>query len=193
MRRPVFLTGMMGSGKSTVGRLLAAEAEAEFVDLDVRIERLFGQRIADMLGGANADPAKFRARERLALTTLLDEPGFAQRRVVVATGGGVVLDAHNRRQMRQVGTVVYLRVAVEVLASRLSADIAEDPQARPLLPPAVVDLRARLLELSSARTADYDDCDLTVDGAGPAQMVASRILAALREATVSGEREHEAV
>ena len=191
MRRPVFLTGMMGSGKSTVGRLLAAEADADFVDLDVRIERLFGQRIADMLGGPNADPAKFRARERLALTTLLAEPGFSQRRVVVATGGGVVLDAANRRQMRQAGTVVHLRVGVEVLASRLSADIAEDPRARPLLPPAVVDLRARLLELSSARTADYDDCDLTVDGAGSPETVASRILTALREP--EGEREHEAV
>lgn len=181
----------MGSGKSTVGRLLAAEADAEFVDLDARIERIFGLRIADMLGGPHADPARFRARERLALTTLLHEPGFAQRRVVVATGGGVVLDGRNRRQMRAAGTVVHLRVGVEVLATRLSADIAEDPKARPLLPPAVVDLQARLLELSSARTAAYDDCDFTVDGSGAPETVVARILTALREPT--GAREHEAV
>jgi shikimate kinase len=182
---------MMGSGKSTVGRRLAAEYDADFVDLDVRVERLFGERISDMLGGPTADAQKFRARERDGLLSLLAEPGFAGRPVVVATGGGVVIDPRNRARMRAVGTVVHLRVAVDVLASRLRADIAEDPGARPLLQPAVVDLASRLLELASARQGAYDDCDFVVEGTGDPDEVIARIVEVLGLGGPSAE--HEAV
>jgi shikimate kinase len=93
--------------------------------------------------------------------------------------------------MRQTGTVVNLRVGVDVLADRLRADIATDPTARPLLPPTVVDLRARLLELVSARQGAYDDCDLVVDGTKDPVEVARRIRAALGDEEPT--EEHEAV
>jgi shikimate kinase len=191
VRGPLFLTGMMGSGKSTVGRLLAHELGATFVDLDVRIERVFGRPIPALLSGADEGAARFRELERHALESLVAEPGFSCRAVVVATGGGAVLDAHNRSVMRSHGTIVHLEVAVDVLERRLRADHEEDPSARPLLPPAVVDLRQRLQELCIARQGAYRDCDLVVDGGtSPAEVVA-RVRAALGDHDDAPE--HEAV
>lgn len=191
MRGPLFLTGMMGSGKSTVGRLLAHELGATFVDLDARIERLFGRPIPMLLPSTDEGALRFRELERHALESLVREPGFAGRAVVVATGGGAVIDAHNREVMRGHGTIVHLEVAVDVLERRLRADHEEDPSARPLLPPAVVDLRQRLQELCIARQGAYRDCDLVVDGGtSPAEVVA-RVRAALGDHDEAPE--HEAV
>lgn len=191
MRGPLFLTGMMGSGKSTVGRLLAHELDATFVDLDARIERLFGRPISALLEGAEEGAGRFRALERHALESLVREPGFSSRPVIVATGGGAVIDAENRELMREHGTIVHLDVDVDVLERRLRADHAEDPHARPLLPPAVVDLRQRLQELCIARQGAYRDCDLVVDGGtSPAEVVA-RVRAALGDHDDAPE--HEAV
>ena len=181
----------MGSGKSTVGRLLAHELHATFVDLDARIERLFGQPIASLLSDAEEGAARFRDLERKALESLVREPGFSSRAIVVATGGGAVIDAGNREIMREHGTIVHLHVEVDVLERRLRASHAEDPTARPLLPPAVVDLRTRLQELCLARQGAYRDCDLVVDGGtSPAEVVA-RVRAALGENEDAPE--HEAV
>lgn len=191
VRGPLFLTGMMGSGKSTVGRLLAHELEAAFVDLDARIERVWGRPIPALLAEGDEGAARFRELERQALESLVREPGFAGRAVVVATGGGAVIDPKNRARMREVGTIVHLSVALDVLERRLRADHQDDPSARPLLPPAVVDLRQRLQDLCAAREGAYRDCDLVVDGGtSPAEVVA-RVRSALGE---SGQaREHEAV
>jgi shikimate kinase len=190
VRGPVFLTGMMGSGKSTVGRVLAQELGADFVDLDRRIEHVFGLAIADLF--ALGEPT-FREREHQALATLTSEPGFAERAVVVATGGGVVIDERNRRLMRRAGAIVHLHVGVDELADRLRAE--DEPTAgaagRPLLSGAVVDLRARIEELASTRHVAYRDCDVVVDGAGTPEEVADRVRTALGEC--DPRQEHEAV
>lgn len=185
MRQLVFLTGMMGSGKSTVGRLLASELDADFVDLDVRIERLTGRSIATTL--AIGEPELRRAESR-ALQTLLDEPGFAGRAVVIATGGGAVIDPDNRRLMRQHGVVVHLDVDLDALADRLQRD---DASVRPLLPASLAELRARLAELLVARRGAYRDCDATVDGRGTPTVVAARVRALLD--AMDPDRDSEAV
>ena len=212
VRGPVFLTGMMGSGKSTVGRVLAQDLGAHFVDLDRRIEHVFGQAIAELFARGEAT---FRECEHQALVTLAAEPGFAERAVVVATGGGVVIDERNRRVMRRVGTIVHLHVGVDELTDRLRADQADADPAdqddegsapgdegraadRPLLPSApaaVVDLRARIEELASTRHVAYRDCDVVVDGAASPEEVADRVRAALGERADPrrGRQEHEAV
>lgn len=172
-QRPVFLTGMMGAGKSTVGPLLAALWDAPFIDLDRRIERLFGAAIPALF--ARGEP-HFRRCERAALQLLVAEPGFCSRTVVVATGGGLVVDPDNRARMREAGVVFFLDVPVAELARRLSsAPIA----GRPLLGPDIDAVVARVTELLDRRRSAYEEAHGVVDGSGPPQDVAHRLLTAL--------------
>ena len=176
MRSPVFLTGMMGSGKTTVGRLLAAELDAVFVDLDDRIETMFGRSIADIFAESES---RFRWLERLALTSLLAEPAFCARPVVVATGGGVVLDPDNREDMAACGTIAFIDVPVDELARRLVAQVSED---RPLLAETSNDPSQRLDELHAARRSAYLESSITIDGRGEPETVAARLVRALEPA-----------
>lgn len=174
MGRPVFLAGMMGSGKSTVGRALAERMGATFVDLDARIEQVFGRTIAVLF---EEGEESFRARERDALRSLLAEPGFGERAIVVALGGGAVLDPANVAAMHAVGPTVYLRTSPSRLTERL--DRAQQGH-RPLLEPdASGSLEGRLTRLLAAREASYDACRITVDAEADPDAVASLILQAL--------------
>lgn len=171
MPRPLFLTGMMGSGKSTVGRMLAHELGVPFIDLDRRIERLFGARIEELFSEGEEH---FRRCERAALLSLCSEPGFAARPSVVATGGGVVVDAGNRAEMAKRGVVVHLDVPIEELMHRVEGD-----GGRPLLDGSEISVRRRLGELLVARREAYRDGALSVDGRGPPASVVSRVRQAL--------------
>lgn len=170
--KPVFLTGMMGAGKSTVGPLLAGLWEAPFIDLDRRIERLFAAPIAALFARGEAH---FRRCERLALQLLAAEPGFRSRTAVVAAGGGVVIDPDNRALMREVGFVFFLDVPADELVCRLSR--ASGPT-RPLLGLDRAALAARVGELLSQRRSAYEEAFGVVDGSGAPQDVAHRVLAA---------------
>jgi len=169
---PVFLTGMMGSGKTTVAPLLAAAWGAAWVDLDARVARIFGAPVADLLARGEA---QFRRHERESLRLLLAEPGFVRRTVVVATGGGVVLDPHNRAAMAAAGRVALLRVPLAELALRLATPAAA--RARPLL--AGTELPARLLELWEQRRSAYEEADVVVDAGGSPQDAVHKLRAAL--------------
>jgi shikimate kinase len=150
---------------------------AVFVDLDVRVQRLFGRSI-DALFADGED--RFRRYERLALRSLCDEPAFASRAVVVATGGGVVIDPANRDAMLAVGMVVHLDVPVPELAQRLLA--AGERRARPLLTAAGPDgLPKRLAEILAKRRAAYLDRAVVIDGRGEADAVAARVLEVVSE------------
>lgn len=198
LRRPVFLTGLMGSGKSTVGRALADVCGAGFVDLDGRVERLYGESIPQVFARSESE---FRARESDALHSLLAEPAFARQAVVVATGGGTVVDLRNRESMLGVGDVVFVDVTVDELAARLAQ--AGQRDTRPLLAAASAtpepdpDLAVceRLGELRRERSEAYRDRALIVDGLGSPTEVAERILAALDAGRQSGETRprHQAV
>lgn len=117
----LFLIGPMGAGKSTIGRLLAAELQREFLDSDHQIEARCGADIPwifDVEGEQG-----FRNRE----TAMLDE--LSQRpEIVMATGGGAVMREVNRQLLRERGTVVYLATTVEQQIRRTSRD-----RNRPLL------------------------------------------------------------
>ncbi|HWB78207.1 MAG TPA: shikimate kinase [Nannocystaceae bacterium] len=164
--RPLFVQGMMGSGKTSVGREVAALAHAAFCDLDRRIERVFGETVAELF--AVGEP-RFRAAEHAALRSLVDEPGFAARTIVVATGGGTAIDPANRRLMRSCGVVVLLEVPLPVLADRLR----HETDARPLI--AGASLEQQLAELWRARADAYRDGSIAVDGSGTIAEVAARV------------------
>ena len=127
----------MGAGKSTIGRHLAKSLGLEFVDSDHEIERRTGASIPlifDVEGEAG-----FRQREKKIIDELSRRDG-----IVLATGGGVVLDPDNRAWLRERGQVVYLYATVEQLLTRTAKD-----RNRPLLQTA--DPRARLQELLEVR------------------------------------------
>lgn len=117
----IFIVGPMGAGKTTVGRLLARQLGREFVDSDWFIEAQSGADIAWIF--AKEGEAGFRSRERRAIDELTKRPN-----IVLATGGGAVMDANNRKALHDRGIVVYLNAPVEVQLSRTAKD-----KSRPLL------------------------------------------------------------
>ena len=137
----VFLVGMMGAGKTSVGKLLARKLGKVFYDSDHVIEERTGVRIPVIF--ELEGEAGFRARETAVLEELTAVSG-----VVVATGGGAVLSAHNREILRQRGKVVYLRAGVSELWNRTRHD-----RNRPLLQTA--DPYGRLCELHALRDPLY--------------------------------------
>ena len=137
----IFLVGLMGAGKTSVGRLLARHLHKSFHDCDHEIERRTGVRIPvifDIEGEAG-----FRARETVVLRELV-----ALKDIVLATGGGAVLRAENRRALVENGAVVYLRASLDDLWRRTRHD-----RSRPLLQ--IADPRARLAELYDERDPLY--------------------------------------
>ena len=111
----VYLVGMPGSGKSTVGAELAGRLGVPFIDLDVEIEGADGRGITEIF--AAEGEAGFRAREARAL-----QAASAHDPAVIACGGGVVLEPANRITLRNTGTCVFLDVPLEVLETRVSPD-----------------------------------------------------------------------
>lgn len=122
MSRRIFLTGFMGSGKTTVGRLLAHRLRQPFVDLDRRVETIAGLRVAEIF--ERGGEAGFRRLERQALEETVAAPA-----AVVATGGGVLSESANRRLIRDSGLCVWLDAPFATLAARVAAD---GPAERPL-------------------------------------------------------------
>lgn len=110
---PIVLVGMMGSGKSTVGRRLAARLERPFVDADDELVRRSGRTIREWF--STAGESGFRRAEADLLADLLAAPGPA----VIATGGGVVVTAENRAALSARARVVWLRAGAPHLVSRL--------------------------------------------------------------------------
>ncbi len=117
----VFLVGPMGSGKTTIGRLLARQLGRSFVDSDWYIESQTGADIAWIF--AKEGEAGFRERETRAIDELTQ-----REQIVLATGGGAVMAASNREFLRERGIVVYLNAPVEVQVARTARD-----KSRPLL------------------------------------------------------------
>jgi len=162
----MFLVGMMGSGKTSVGRPLASALGYRFVDADQLLEQAAGCSIASIF--ASEGEEAFRSLE----TQVLDAISPWQR-TVVATGGGVVLRPVNWGYLRQ-GVVVWLDAPEAVLLRRLR----QDPTARPLL--AMPDPRQRLRELLEQRRPLYAQADLHVpQEEEPAEAVAAKLLEAL--------------
>ena len=148
-RRSIVLIGMMGAGKSSVGRRLAARLNIPFVDADAEIEKAAGMRIADIF--ARHGEADFRSGEARVIARLLD--GGPQ---VLATGGGAFMNPATRGVIQAKGISIWLSADVEVLMRRISKRKHE----RPLLQTA--DPTETLRRLLAEREPIYAQADLTI-------------------------------
>jgi len=167
MAEHIFIIGMMGSGKTTVGRLLAGRLGWSHLDSDEQVGRDTGRTVPEIF--ADRGEAAFRAAEAraLAAAAVADTP------TVISVAGGAVLDPDNRHVLRRGGVIVWLRARVETLAQRVG-----DGAGRPLLGD---DPGAALRRLYSQRRPVYQELAqvvVDVDRLDPVT-VAERVLAGL--------------
>ncbi|MDH3606220.1 MAG: shikimate kinase [Acidimicrobiia bacterium] len=154
----LWLIGMMGSGKTTVGRLAAANSGLPFRDVDLIVQERLQRSIAELWEAGGEDA--FRAIESTVVEELAGAAG-----AVVSTGGGAVLNLANRNAMRRSGTVVWLTASPAVLASRVVGD-----RERPLLGSGGEDRLAQLLAGRIEHYTDVADHTVSTEGRTPAEV-----------------------
>jgi len=171
----LFIVGMMGAGKSTIGRHLARAAGLAFVDCDRELERAAGVTIATIFA-VEGEPA-FRRREAQLLDELTQRPG-----IVLATGGGAVLEEANRTALHTRGVVIYLEATADDIHRRTRTDAT-----RPLLQ--TDDPRGRIEALLAAREPLYRQtahCIFRSQAGSPRRLVARILAEPLVAALVAG-------
>jgi shikimate kinase len=147
--RTIALVGLMGVGKSTVGRRLAARLGLPFADGDDEIERAAGMSVSEIF--ATMGEAAFRDGEARVMRRLLDGP-----RMVLATGGGAVLNAETRELLKSKAVMVWLRADLKTVASRV-----QRRDTRPLL--RGKDALQALTAMAEVRYPVYEQAHLSVD------------------------------
>ena len=171
--RTIVLVGLMGAGKSSVGRRLAAALNLPFRDADTEIETASNMTIPDFfeLHGE----AAFREVERKVIARLLEEP-----RHVLATGGGAFMDPETRRLIAEKGCAIWLRADLDVIYKRCMKR-----NNRPLLKSG--NPRETLQRLMNERYPVYAEADIIVDrGDGPHEIVVDKIISALATSASEG-------
>jgi len=164
--RSIVLVGLMGAGKSCIGKRLAQHFGLPFVDADREIEAAAGCSISDIFE-VHGEQA-FRDGERRVIARLLSNPVH-----VMATGGGAFMDPQTRKLIKDKALSIWLRAELEQLLKRVGRR-----NDRPLLKN--VDQRTKLTELIEIRYPVYAEADVTVDSAdGPPEMTMDRVLDAL--------------
>ncbi len=157
----IVLTGFMGTGKSSVGRLLAGEFGCRFLDLDTVIEKLSGRSITEIF--ETDGETRFRGLEAVMVERLV--AGEFGSNLVVSTGGGTVVSESNRRALREWGTVVCLTAPVETILSRIGRSKARPLAGADNKGDSIEERAEALTELLHSREASYSEADFTVDTA----------------------------
>jgi shikimate kinase len=171
--RHVVFCGTAGSGKTTVGALVARALGRDFVDIDRMVERAAGHSVQAIF--ARDGEAVFRAHERAAVVRALADP----KPTVISLGGGALEDDATFADARR-HTLVWLKATVPTLVARLSGN-----GERPLL---AGDPLAQLHELAAAREPRYRQAHLIVDASLAPKGVAASVLEALRAIELVGDR-----
>jgi shikimate kinase len=143
----IYLIGMMGCGKSTVGQMLASKVGYRFLDTDHLVEQVSQQSVASIFTMAGEE--EFRVIESKVLSEI-----SAYTRLIVATGGGLVMRQENWGHLRQ-GLIVWIDVPADLLWERLAQD-----RSRPLLQSA--DPQVTLREILATRQSRYAEADLRI-------------------------------
>lgn len=167
-RRTIALVGLMGVGKSTVGRRLAKRLGLPFADGDVEIEAAAAMTVSDIF--AELGEAEFRAGEARVMKRLLEGP-----RMVLATGGGAILNPETRALLKERAVTVWMRADLETVAGRV-----QRRDTRPLLRGR--DPLKALQAMAEVRYPVYATADLIVDVAGGAHAQAVEAIAEALEA-----------
>jgi shikimate kinase len=168
LTRTVALVGMMGAGKSSIGRRLAARLNVPFKDADTEIEAAAACTISDIFD--RYGEAAFRDGERRVIARLLAEPAH-----VLATGGGAFIDAKTREAIKDCALSIWIKAPVEVLLERVKRR-----NTRPLLRQG--DPRETLERLLKEREPTYAEADLAIESEeGPHAQAVERVVAALKE------------
>lgn len=166
--RTIVLVGLMGAGKTKIGRRLAARLSLPFFDSDHEIETAAGESIPEIF--QKRGEAVFRDGERRVIGRLLSQPTH-----VLATGGGAFMDPATRALIARSGVSVWLRADLDVLAARVARR-----SNRPLLQ--AQDPRAVLAELIERRYPVYGEADVIVDsGEASPELTTTRVIAALAQ------------
>jgi shikimate kinase len=173
--KPLVLVGLMGAGKSAVGRRLAARLDVPFIDADAEIEKAAGCTISEIF--ERDGESGFRAGERRVVARLLStEPVH-----ILATGGGAFMDPETRALIREKAISLWLRADLEVLFERVSRR-----SHRPLLKTA--DPKGTLAALMAKRYPVYAEANIVVDSAdGPINAMIDKVMDALRDYLKEGE------
>ena len=174
LRRTIALVGMMGAGKSSIGRRLATRLKVPFQDADDEIEQAAGCTVADIFA-RYGEPA-FRDGERKVIERLLGEPPH-----VLATGGGAFIDPDTRARIKECAVSVWIKAPVDILLARVKRK--DD---RPLLKSGGP--REILERLLKEREPIYAEADIAVGSEnGPHAEAVERIVTALKERGVCEE------
>lgn len=164
--RPIVLIGMMGAGKTTVGRRLAARLGRHFIDSDEEIEKAAGMTIEEIF--RTRGEADFRAGEVRVISRLLQDRG-----IVLGTGGGAFVNPETRALVKRTAVSVWIKADFELLFQRVSRR-----SNRPLLKTA--NPRETLQALIEARYPIYGEADVTVVSRDvPQDQVATEVIDAL--------------
>jgi shikimate kinase len=175
--RPIALVGMMGAGKTTVGKRLAAALGIPFKDADAEIEQAAGRSVSDIF--AERGEAEFRRGERQVIARLVTTCGPH----VLATGGGAFMDADTRALLKERAVTLYLKADLDTLLKRV-----ERRDTRPLL--RTGDPRETLTRLMGERGPAYEQAEIVVESqSGPHHATVEAALKAL--ATKFGESAKE--
>lgn len=173
--KTVVLIGMMGAGKTCIGRKMAERLGLPFVDADQEIAEAAGCAIPDIF--ALHGEAAFREGERRVIMRLLDEPVH-----VLATGGGAFMDERTREKIREKGISIWLRADIDLLLRRVSRR-----SNRPLLKQG--DPREVLEALMAERDPVYAKADIIVDSVdGPRDAMVNKVMDALADYLAGKER-----
>lgn len=177
----IVLTGFMGSGKSATGKILARVLNLEFVDTDTVIEEKAGRSIKEIFH-LKGEPF-FRSLEKKVVTEVTRKDG-----VVIAAGGGAVLDPANRRNFKKNGTVIFLAVSPDEVRKRVAGDASrpllntsQKTEGGPHSPPGKKVIKKLLLQ----RLPFYRKADICVDTDGKTpRAVAEEIIRLLSESSL---------
>ncbi len=166
----LYLNGFMASGKSTVGPRVAARLGLTFLDLDRLITAHDGRSIPEIFAEDGEEHFRQLEREALRKTTETDD-------LVVALGGGALVDDENRAFARANGRVVYLKVDADTILERVADEaderpLLQDEQDRPLSRP---EMRSRIKQMLDDRRSAYEDAECVVDATRSVGEVVSQV------------------